>query len=131
MQNPNRSPQKKLMQIVKQFLASMLAAFGFLATISLAQPAAANLELGKPAEFTLKGGETHTFPLSMTAGQFVEAAIDQRGMKAVAVLIAPDNAVVYQADVPDGNRDVEPPSNKVELARKICLASPDGMGRAG
>lgn len=96
------------MQIVKDFFASMLAILVFLTTVSLAQPASTKLEIGKPAEFTLKGGETHTFALPISAGQFVEMAIDQRGINVVAVLIAPDGAVASQVDLQSGKRGVEP-----------------------
>jgi len=45
---------------------------------------------GKPLERELAGGESHTYQLTLTAGQFVRFRLEQRAINATLILTAPD-----------------------------------------
>src|SRR5438876_9906996 len=44
------------------------------------------LEKGKPVERVMSGGESHSYQLPLTAGQFVNVVIDQRGIDLILVV---------------------------------------------
>src|SRR5262245_47774555 len=48
------------------------------------------LEPGKPIERGLSGGQSHSYLITMTAGQYLEVSVDQRGIDVLVTLFAPD-----------------------------------------
>jgi CHAT domain-containing protein len=58
----------------------------------------AELVLGQPVEAVLTEKEQHTYPLALIAGQYVEAAIEQRGVDVTITLQAPDGKTLAQFD---------------------------------
>jgi CHAT domain-containing protein/Tfp pilus assembly protein PilF len=61
------------------------------------------LEPGKPIEREVAGGQSHSYRISLTAGQYVKVVIDQREIKMVAKLFAPDGKEAIEID-PDINK---------------------------
>ena len=62
-------------------------AYGF---ISQTQSEVTQLEPDRSVERKIVGGESHTYQISLTAGQFVRLRLDQRAIDAVLILTAPD-----------------------------------------
>src|SRR5262249_49460966 len=56
------------------------------------------LEPGKPIERELNGGESHSYLITFTAGQFLDATIVQRQVDLTAALFGPDGQQVGQFD---------------------------------
>lgn len=75
---------------------------------TLAQTENTALEVGKPIERELKGGETHSYRITLTAGQFLYAIADQRGIDAVASFYSPDGKKLFDVDSPNGSNGPEP-----------------------
>jgi CHAT domain-containing protein/tetratricopeptide (TPR) repeat protein len=48
------------------------------------------LEPGKPIEGELSGGQSHSYRITMTSGQYLHLVVDQRGIDAGVVLFVPD-----------------------------------------
>jgi CHAT domain-containing protein/tetratricopeptide (TPR) repeat protein len=61
-----------------------------------------------PIEREIGGGELHSMRLSLTAGQFVRAVFDQRGVDIVLVLLGPDGRELTRVDSPVGEWGPEP-----------------------
>jgi erythromycin esterase len=89
-----------------------VAAILVLAAVAIGQPAqteAANaLENGKPVERDLKPGETHAYTLRLETGQFLGAAVNQRGIDVVVYIFAPDGSQIAEIDSPNGTQGDEP-----------------------
>jgi hypothetical protein len=76
----------------KKLLKSALAilTLGLTCTSAPAQtpPAPLLLVPGTPVERKLDGGESHTYQIQLTTGQFVRFRLEQRAINAALVLIA-------------------------------------------
>ena len=66
------------------------------------------LEPGKPVERELKNGETHAYQIVLSVGQFLDAAVNQRGVDLVVRVFAPDGSKLAEIDSPNGNQGDEP-----------------------
>jgi len=66
------------------------------------------LEPGKPVERELKKGETHVYQIVLTVGQFLDAAVNQRGVDVVVRVFAPDGGKLTEVDSPNGDQGDEP-----------------------
>src|SRR5262245_22515498 len=66
------------------------------------------LEQGKPVERELKSKETHAYKLTLAAGQFLTAAVNQRGIDVVVRVFAPDEKLIAEIDSPNGTQGDEP-----------------------
>ncbi|HKX28083.1 MAG TPA: CHAT domain-containing tetratricopeptide repeat protein [Blastocatellia bacterium] len=78
-------------------------------------PAIRPLEPGRPVEAELAGGQSHTYQLTLTAGQFVKLLIEQHGIEVVMRLRAPDGKGVL---------------NFVPLAKESSVFEPEFVTRA-
>lgn len=58
----------------------------------------ATLELGKPVERRLAGGQKHVYQLALTAGQYANVTVEQRGVDVVAHLFAADGQLIADID---------------------------------
>src|SRR5262245_52045505 len=56
------------------------------------------LELGKPVERELAGGQSHSYQLSLDAGQYARLVVDQRGIDLVIRLSGPDGKEIAEFD---------------------------------
>ena len=73
-----------------------------------AQTPSTVLELGKPVERQIKGGETHSYTLALRAGQFLNVAVEQKGIDVVVALFDPNNKQLAEVDSPNGTEGPEP-----------------------
>ena len=60
------------------------------------------LEVGKPIERELAGGQAHSYQLSLAAGQFLDAVVEQKGIDVVVTLFGPDGKKLIEVDSPNG-----------------------------
>ena len=68
------------------------------------------IELGKPIERSIDAGETQSYTVTLTAGQYAYIVVDQRGVDVVVSILAPDGTKLVRVDMPNGNRGPEPAS---------------------
>jgi CHAT domain-containing protein/lipopolysaccharide biosynthesis regulator YciM len=68
----------------------------------LSQSEVRQLEVGKPIERELRGGESHAYEISISAGQYANVAVDQRGIDVVTQVTGPDGKQVVESDSPVG-----------------------------
>jgi CHAT domain-containing protein len=68
------------------------------------------LEVGKPIEREMKGGEVHSYVVTLAAGQYMQAVVDQRGIDVVVSLYGPDGKQIAEVDSPNGTNGPEPVS---------------------
>ena len=66
------------------------------------------LEPGKPVGRELKNGETHVYQIVLSVGQFLDAAVNQRGVDVVVRIFAPDGSKLAEIDSPNGDQGDEP-----------------------
>lgn len=59
-------------------------------------------------ERELKGGETHSYQLSLNAGQFLYALVEQKGIDVTVALFTPDGKEIGEADSPNERLGTEP-----------------------
>jgi CHAT domain-containing protein len=68
---------------------------------------AVRLEFGKAVERELNGGETHSYELTLEAGQFIDITIEQLGINVRGILQIPDGNPISEADSQRGARGIE------------------------
>lgn len=66
------------------------------------------LEVGQPILRDLKGGQTHSFEISLVAEQYAHVVVDQKGIDVVVTLLAPDGKLITQVDSLNGRLGPEP-----------------------
>lgn len=71
-------------------------------------PGAQLLESSKPIERQLNIGETHAYKVVLEAGQFLDAAVNQRGVDVVVHVFAPNGSKIADIDSPNGKQGDEP-----------------------
>ncbi len=62
------------------------------------QQEAMPLELGKPIERELAGGQSHSYQITLAAGQYLNVMVEQRGIDVVVVLFGPDGKRIAEFD---------------------------------
>ena len=67
-----------------------------------------SLAIGQPIERELKGGQSHSYQVSIAAGQYAYVVADQKGMDVVVKLFAPDGKLITAYDSPNGSLGPEP-----------------------
>ena len=58
-----------------------------------------SLEAGKTIERAIAGGESHTYQIKLTAGQFAHVVVEQKGIDLTAVLVGPDGKQLVAIDL--------------------------------
>ena len=66
------------------------------------------LKVGDPIERELAGGQQHAYQITLSAGQYLNLVIEQRGIDVVVVLIGPDGKQLLEVDSPNGEQGPEP-----------------------
>ncbi|HSE99177.1 MAG TPA: tetratricopeptide repeat protein, partial [Blastocatellia bacterium] len=56
------------------------------------------LERGKAIEREITGGEVHTYEFSVSAGQYLYAAVEERGINLIIRLFGPDGKLLIEVD---------------------------------
>ncbi|MCI0524534.1 MAG: tetratricopeptide repeat protein, partial [Acidobacteria bacterium] len=64
---------------------------------------ARQLEPGKPIERELAGGKSHFYQIALVAGQYLDLAVEQKGIDVVVILIAPEGKSLAEMDSPNGS----------------------------
>ena len=67
-----------------------------------------SLEVGPLSLRELKGGQSHTYEISIAAGQYANVVVDQEGIDVVVKLFAPDGKLITEVDSPNGTLGPEP-----------------------
>ncbi|MEP6944845.1 MAG: PPC domain-containing protein, partial [Acidobacteriota bacterium] len=62
-------------------------------------PQPSTLIPGQPIERTIAGGESHTYQISLSAGQFVHFTVEQKGIDVALVLAAPDGKQIAEFEL--------------------------------
>jgi CHAT domain-containing protein len=78
--------------------------------------AATSIQPGKSIERSIAAGETQSYTLAMTVGQYAHITVSQRGVDVVVTTFAPSGNKLVEFDGPNGNYDVEPISILAETA---------------
>ena len=47
---------------------------------------------GQPVERLIAGGESHTFQINLSVGQFMRVVVEQKGINVAVALVAPDGS---------------------------------------
>ena len=91
------------------------------------------IQAGFKAERDLSGGEHHTYPLTLKAGDYLKLVVEQRGIDVVVRLLGPDGQKLANVDGPNGAQGPEPLSLIIEQAGIYTLevASFEKTARAG
>ena len=63
---------------------------------------------GKPVERMMQGGDLHKYQVPLSAGQHLEAVVDQRGIDVVFTAFRPDGTKITEIDSPNGAQGPEP-----------------------
>ncbi|MGB7922035.1 MAG: tetratricopeptide repeat protein [Pyrinomonadaceae bacterium] len=79
------------------------------------------LELGNPIERELTGGQSHSYRIVLTAGQYLHAVADQRGIDVMVTLLNPDGKQITEVDSPNGISGPEPVSAIAETSGSYRL----------
>jgi CHAT domain-containing protein/Tfp pilus assembly protein PilF len=79
------------------------------------------IEPGKPIERELTGGQSHSYQMTLAAGQYVRLAVDQRGIDVVAQLFGLDGKQIAESDKEIRLRGVETVSWVAEVAGSYRL----------
>src|SRR5262249_17349182 len=66
------------------------------------------LEVGTPIVREMKGGEWHSYEITLAAGQYLNAVVEQKGVDVVVVVIAPNGKALTAVDSPNGTVGPEP-----------------------
>ena len=84
---------KKLLSILTLMLGCL--GLGVAAqTMQESQP----LQAGKPVEREIAGGQSHTYQLKLTTGQFMRVLVEQKGIDIALALIGPDGKQLTEAN---------------------------------
>jgi len=79
------------------------------------------LAVGAPIERQLSGGETHTYRIALSAGQFALLQVEQRGAEVLLAANGPDGKEFAAVDLRFGVGGVEPLAVVAEVAGEYLL----------
>lgn len=104
------------MSLLSRLIILLCGIFIFTAQVTSAQQSssatvqveAQQLEQRKPVEREVKAGETHAYAIALEAGQFFDAAVNQRGIDLIVRMFAPSGSKIAEIDSPNGTQGDEP-----------------------
>ena len=108
-------------------VALMSAVFVFSVGVLVAQHSTQSqvevqqLEQHRPLERTLGGKETHAYTIALEAGQFLDAAVNQRGVDLIVRVFAPDGKLIAEIDSPNGSQGDEPIALEAKIGGKYRI----------
>ena len=119
-----------LLQLAFAILLSLCLGAAWRSALAQSSAAPANqvdrdarpLVVGQPIERELEGGQSHSYRITVAAGQYLNAVVDQRGIDVVVTLFGPDGKQLIEIDSPNGKRGPEPVSWIVETGGDYQLA---------
>jgi len=77
------------------------------------QPEVRVLEPGKPIERELAGGQQHAYQIPLSAGQYLNVVVEQRGIDVVVALLGPDGRLIITVD---SNNEINGPESLSAIA---------------
>ena len=82
---------------------------------------------------SLKGGEKHSYRISLTAGQFFYALVEQQGIDVEVALFNPDGSPIAVTDSPNGRFGSEPILLTATISgeHRVEIRSPNAQAEAG
>src|SRR5882724_6754333 len=94
---------------------------------------ALNLPTLSDIERELKGGETHSYRITLTSGQFLHALVEQKGIDVVVGLLDPSGKQIALADSPNDQWGTEPILVVAEMAGeyRVQVTSPNSKAPGG
>lgn len=126
--HPDNLMRSRLSQLL------LYAAVALLICVSVAQAQVSNeVPTLSDVERELKGGETHSYRITLTPGQFLHAVVEQKGIDVIAASFAPDGKQLTYCDSPSnrwGSESIllvagQPGEYRIEVR------SPNGKAPAG
>ena len=96
--------KKNLFRFLAQILTAI--AIGAIPTFALAQTG--DLPTLTEVQRELKGGETHSYRIQLTAGQFLNASVEQQDIDLVTAVFGPDGKQLTESDSPNERWGSEP-----------------------
>jgi CHAT domain-containing protein len=79
------------------------------------------LEPGKPIERELAGGQSHSYQITLSAGQYMNAVVEQRGIDVVVTLLGPDGKQIAELDNEPRDQGQETVSQVAEVSGSYRL----------
>ena len=86
-----------------------------------AEVEAQQVEQHRPIERPLGAKETHAYTIALEAGQFLDAAVNQRGVDVVVRVFGPDGKLVAEIDSPNGAQGDEPIALQAKLGGRYRI----------
>jgi erythromycin esterase len=83
--------------------------------------AAQLLEPSRPLDRELRAGEKHAYEITLESGQFLDAAVNQRGIDVTVLVFAPDGSKIAEIDSPNGKQGDEPIRLQVKTAGRYRI----------
>ncbi len=91
------------------------------ALTSAQTPDSRQLTTGQVIERELKGDEAHSYSLALTAGQYLDVIVEQKGIDVIVALFDANDKKVAEVDSPNGTQGEEPLAVIVETAGNYRL----------
>ena len=92
------------------------------------------LEPSKAIDREMAGGQTHTYQITLQAGQFLHVIVEQQGIDVAVALAAPDGQQITEVNLSTGTYGREPLSHEVVISgdykvvvRTIAATAPKGI----
>ncbi len=89
-------------RILLQLLVQLLA------TVAICAQTPNELPLLTSVQRELKGGETHSFRIPLTSGQYLYAVVEQQGIDVATAVFGPDGKQLSESDSPNDRWGTEP-----------------------
>jgi CHAT domain-containing protein len=102
-----RLTQLRVVLSLGLLLGGMLS-FSALPWLTTAEEAPSQLPLLGNGRHTLKGGQSHSYLINLSAGQFLYAVIEQQGIDVSVSLFKPDGSQIAVSDSPNDRFGTEP-----------------------
>src|SRR5262245_6363750 len=92
-----------------------------------------SLESGKPIERELSGGQSHSYKITMTSGQYLHIVVEQRGIDVAVALFTPDGKKIIEGDSEHAIEGSETVSAVAEVAGAYLIEarSPEKAAKTG
>ncbi|MCI0352562.1 MAG: CHAT domain-containing protein [Acidobacteriales bacterium] len=92
---------ERLKQVVLCYGAMLwLSSLAGGSSVYVSQDEISPLEPGRPVERELDGGQTHSYRVSLNAGQYLRVRVDQKGVDVAMTLFSPDEARLAEIILP-------------------------------
>lgn len=79
-----------------------------LAAVAVCAQTPSELPVLSPVQRELKGGETHSYRISLNAGQYLYAVVEQQGIDIATAVFGPDGKQLSESDSPNDRWGTEP-----------------------